>query len=336
VTIKDIAEKCGVSVSTVSRILNNHPDVSEANRRKVMAVVQESHYVPNNSARDLVKPQSDAIGLVVRGVGNPFFTKVIRAIERSIAQAGYTMVIHQINSGEDELRACAELVRSKRLRGAILLGGRFDYTPEQTAALDRPFVCCSYTNRFGTLEPTAYSSVSIDDRQAARQAVHLLTERGHRKIAVLLDSVEDHSISQLRYWGYRKALEDCGVVPDPGLVEETVGFNMPAAYEAMGRLLARRDDFTAVFVISDAMAMAAIKALHDHGKRVPEDCSVVAIDGIEMTAYSIPTLTTLVQPQEEMGEEAVHILVDMIEGRGGNRQILLATTIREGGSICQI
>jgi LacI family transcriptional regulator len=294
VTIKDIAERCGVSVSTVSRVLNNHPDVSAANRERVLAVVQELHYVPNNSARDLVKPAADSIGLVVRGVGNPFFTGIIRAMERMITEAGYTMVLHQIQSGEDELRAGAELARSKRLLGLILLGGCFDYTPEQTASLGVPFVCCTYTNSFGTLDRMEYSSVSIDDEQAAYRAVRLLTDHGHRKIGVILESVRDHSISQLRYKGYCQALQDAGIPLDPELVEETVTYEMADGYRGMERLLERRDDFTAVFVISDAMAVAAIKALHDHGKRVPEDCSVVAIDGIDMSAYTVPTLTTLV------------------------------------------
>ena len=201
-TIKDIAERCGVSVSTVSRVLNNHPDVSAANRERVLAVVQELHYVPNNSARDLVKPAADSIGLVVRGVGNPFFTGIIRAMERMITEAGYTMVLHQIQSGEDELRAGAELARSKRLLGLILLGGCFDYTPEQTASLGVPFVCCTYTNSFGTLEGNDYSSVSIDDEQAAYRAVRRLTDHGDRKSGVILESVCVHSISQLRYKGY--------------------------------------------------------------------------------------------------------------------------------------
>lgn len=335
-TIKDVAEYCGVSVSTVSRALNNHPDVSAAIRTKVMDAVQELHYVPNSSARDLVKPKSDSIGLVVRGVGNPFFTGVIRAIERAITEAGYTMVLHQIQSGEDEVRAGAELARSKRLRGLILLGGCFDYTPEQTASLEIPFVCCTYTNSFGTLRKDAFSSVSIDDQREAYRAVRLLTEKGHQKIAVILDSIHDHSISQLRYMGYRQALEDGGIVLDTGLIEETVTFEMADGYAAMERLLERRNDFTAVFVISDALAVAAIKALHDHGKRVPEDCSVVAIDGIDMSEYTVPTLTTLVQPQKEMGENTVRILVNMIEGKAGNQHVLLETTPRMGGSICLI
>ena len=332
-TIKDIAELCGVSVSTVSRVLNNHPDVSAANRERVMAVVQSSHYVPNNSARDLVKPQSDTIGLVVRGAGNPFFTGIIPVIEQAIHQAGYTMVLHQIRPGEDELRAGAELARSKRLRGLILLGGRFDYTKDQVALLGIPFVCCTYTNSFGTLKDTTYSSVTIDDRASAHWAVKQLLAAGHRRIAVLLDSVCDHSISQLRYLGYRQALEEAGIPCDLHLVEETHSFDMPVAYESTLRLLARRDDFTALFVISDSMAVAAMKALHDHGKRVPEDCSVVAIDGIDMSAYVIPTLSTLVQPQRALGENAVAILVDILEGRSGPRHLLLKTSLRQGESI---
>jgi len=335
-TIKDVAKVCGVSVSTVSRVLNNHPNVSAAIREKVLTVMQELHYVPNNSARDLVKSPVDAIGLVVRGVGNPFFTGVIHAIEEACEHAGYTMILDQIRSGEDELRAGAELARSRRLRGLILLGGCYDYTPEMIAPLGIPFVCCSFTNSFGSLRTDTYSSVSIDDQKEAYKIVRLLTEQGHRKIAVILDSVKDHSIGQLRYNGYCHALEDGEIPLDDELVEETTTFEMSGGYMAMTKLLARRDDFTAVFVISDAMAVAAMKALHDHGKRVPEDCSVVAIDGIDMSAYTIPTLTTLVQPQRQMGESAVRILVDMIEGRAENRHLLLDTTTREGGSVCAV
>ena len=216
------------------------------------------------------------------------------------------------------------------------MGGCFDYTPEQTASLGVPFVCCTYTNSFGTLELTEYSSVSIDDQQAAYRAVRLLTENGHRKIAVILDSVRDHSISQLRSRGYCQALRDAGIPLEPELVEETVTYEMSDGYAGMERLMKRREDLTAVFVVSDAMAVAAMKALHDHGKRVPEDCSVVAIDGIDMSAYAVPTLTTLVQPQQELGENSVRILVDMIEGRAGNRHLQLDTQLRQGGSVCSL
>ena len=333
VTIKDIAERCGVSVSTVSRVLNDHPDVSEAVREKVMKVVQEVHYVPNNSARDLVKPQSNTIGLVVRGIGNPFFSSVIRSIEKEARKTGYTLVFHQIASGEDEIAAAASLVQSKKLKGLILLGGCFDYSREQIAVLKVPFVCCTYSNRFGGLKDTAYSSVAINDQKEAYRAVELLIRQGHRKIALLLDSKHDHSISELRYQGYRQALADYEIPFDEELVEETGKFDMESAYEAMRRLIWRRDNFTAAFVIADSMAVAAMKALADEGWHVPEDCSVIAIDGIQMSAYTVPTLTTLVQPAEELGEQSVRILMDMVEKQAGNCQIELITSLREGGTV---
>lgn len=332
-TIKDIAKRCGVSISTVSRVLNSHPDVSDTVRKQVLAVIEAEHYVPNNSARDLVKSQSDTIGLVVRGVGSPFYTDVILAIEREVAQAGYALVVHYISSGEDEVLAGAELIRSKKLRGLILLGGCFDYTQNDAALLTVPFVCCAYTNRFGSLAENTYSSISINDREEARKATQLLIEHGHRNIAILLESTKDGSISELRYQGYCQALVDAGIPLDPDLVEETHDYSPAGAYAGICRLLKRRDDITAIFSISDIMAMAAIKALYDHGKQVPSDCSIIAIDGITMSAYSIPTLTTLVQPKEQMGEEAVHILVDLIENQSSNRHVEVTTTVRMGGSV---
>lgn len=332
-TIKDIAKRCGVSVSTVSRVLNHYPDVSDDMREKILGVMRELDYVPNSSASDLRRVRSDAIGLIVRGVGNPFFTGVIHAMGQAIEEAGYTMVLRQIRSGEDELRTGAELARAKRLRGLILLGGCFDYSEKQTAQLTIPYVCCTYTNSFGTLAPDTFSSVSIDDQAEAYKAVSMLLDSGHRRIAMVLDSTEDHSISELRYMGYCRALRERGIEPDPALTVETGGFEMQAAYEGMDRFLKSGIPFTAVFAESDTMAVAAMKALHDHGKRVPEDCSVIAIDGIDMSAYAIPTLATLVQPQAELARNAVRILVDIIEGRGENRHMLLPTALRTGGSI---
>ena len=170
-TIKDIAKLAGVSVSTVSRVLNDRPDVSEDSRRRVRAVIEAHRYVPNNSARDLVKIRSDAVGLVVRGVQNPFYTDIIHAIEQKLDASGYTMVMRQIPSGDDEIQCGAVMEKEKRLRGIIFLGGRSDYSPEEVALLSVPYICCSYTNSYGTLPPDSYSSVSIADEQEAYRAV---------------------------------------------------------------------------------------------------------------------------------------------------------------------
>ena len=158
-TIKDVAAYCGVAVSTVSRVLNNHPDVSPETRTRVLEAVDKLHYIPNNSARDLVLATADTIGLVVRGAENPFYTPIIRTIEERCEEAGYTMVLHQIPVGADEISAGATLVRSKRLKGLIFLGGRFDYSRAERDAIGIPFVCCTNTNQFGDLDKSVYSSL---------------------------------------------------------------------------------------------------------------------------------------------------------------------------------
>ena len=335
-TIKDIARLCGVSISTVSRVLNDRPDVSEENRRRVLAVVERTNYIPNNSARDLVKTKSDAVGLVVRGVANPFYTHIIRAIEHEINENGLTLVVQQINTDDDEVKCGAMMERDKRLRGILFLGGRSDYSPSDLAALNVPFVCCSYANHYGSLDPKEYSSVSIADEEEAYRAVKELYDNGHRRIAALISRADDRAISQLRYQGYCRALQDCGLELDEDLVISAGSYDIYDAYRAMERKLEEGAAFSAVFSISDNMAIGAMRALREAGKKVPQDCSVIAIDGLEVSAYIDPPLATLCQPMEEMGRRSVEILLELMEGTGENRQETLPTTYRTGASVRKI
>jgi LacI family transcriptional regulator len=331
-TIKDIAKLSGVGVSTVSRVLNDRPDVSEESRRRVLQVIAECNYLPNNSARSLVRTKSDAIGLVVRGVQNPFYTGIIRAIERDLDAEGCTMVMRQIGSCEDEIKCGAMMEREKRLQGIIFLGGRSDYTPAETALLNVPFVCCSYTNAYGTLDPTQYSSVSIADEQEAYRAVMDLAQKGHRRIAALSTDPRDCSISQLRCAGYARALHDLGLAPEDGEIICTDDFTIESAYRAVTQRLKRPADFTAIFAISDDMAIGAMRALRESGRSIPEDCSIIAIDGLTVSEYIYPMLTTLCQPTDEMGARSVDILMSVIRG-GTHRHLILPTTLRTGQSV---
>lgn len=333
VTIKDIARLSGVSVSTVSRVLNNHPDVSQDARTKVMAVVDEYNYIPNNSARDLGKSNSDNIGLIVRGFSNPFYTKIIQEIEQKIDAAGYTMVMQQIGVSEDEIRAAAMMEKDKRLQAVILLGGKMDYTPDQVTCIGVPFVCCSYSNAYGNLDSASYSSVSIDDSQAAYTAVKKLYEEGHRRIAVLLSRPDDGSISQIRYEGYVQALKDLGLELDSNLIISAGSYNIADAYEKTKTWLQDAVDCTAIFSIADNMAIGAMKAISEKGYSVPDDYSIVAIDGIELSEYMVPTLSTFCQPMIELGARSVEILKNIIEGTGEHKQETLPTIFREGESI---
>lgn len=331
-TIKDIAKECGVSISTVSRVLNGRPDVREEVRQRVLDCMQQHNYIPNNTARDLVKTSSDTVGLVVRGVSNPFYTNIIKTIQQEIDRAGYTLVMHQLHSGEDEIKYGAIMEREKKLRGLIFLGGRSDYTESEIALLNVPFVCCSYTNNYGNLSENQYSSVSIEDEETAFRAVESLYRMGHRRIAALLSEKDDRSVSELRYSGYLRALRTYGVEPDDDLVACAGSFDMPDAYRAV-RMLQQGKEFTALFCISDSMAIAAMRALKDCGRSVPEDCSVIGIDGLEMAEYTDPRLTTLSQPMEMMGQESVRTLVSLIEGRSAHKQITVQASLKAGGSV---
>lgn len=334
-TIKDVARHCGVSVSTVSRALNDRPDVSAAVRDKVLKAVEELHYVPNSSARELVMPAADSVGLVIRG-DSQFYGEIVANIENSLRESGYSTVIESLRHGEDELRAGAALVRSKRLRGLIFLGGCFDYSRSAVEALGVPFVCCTYRNVFGTLEAEKYSSVTIDDIRAGYEATDMLISRGHRRIAVVLSTVDDRSVSQLRYMGYRRALEERGLDFDPALVLEAGEYSMSAARRAMEGALEANKDFSAVFAVSDSFAIAVMKALHDKGKNVPGDVSVVGIDGMEMCAYTVPTLCSYAQPAGELGRRSAELIIEMMEGAEGGKHILLDPLLTEGGSVRSI
>ena len=241
--------------------------------------------------------------------------------------------MQQIGTSDDEVKRAAVMEREKRLRGLILLGGRSDYTPAEVALLNVPFVCCSYSNHYGTLRDEMYSSVSIEDEEEAYRAVMELYRRGHRRIAALVSRPDDRSISQLRYQGYARALADCGLPLEEGLVLCAGSYDIRDAYDAARRALNAGADFTALFAIADNMAIGAMRALHETGRRIPEDCSVIAIDGLTVSEYIHPVLATLCQPMEEMGRCSVEILLDLVEGRGTQRHETLPTALREGASM---
>jgi len=332
-TIKDIARLAGVSVSTVSRVLNDHPDVSETAKEKVMQVVAEYNYIPNTNARELGKTSTDNIGVVVRGMSNPFYTDIITAIGKCIEDAGYTMVLQQIGAGDDEIMTAARMERDKRLLGLVFLGGKLDYTKEQMKNINVPYVCCTFSNEYGNLDDADYSSVCIDDKQTAYEAVEKLYKLGHRRIAVLLSTIDDGSISQLRFSGYERALKDFGLEVDEDLIIEVNSYNIANAYQEMKKWLKKEHECTALFAISDNMAMGAMKALKEANKKVPDDMAVIAIDGIEASEYMNPELSTLCQPMEKIGKEAGKLLIDIIQENKTNKHIILKTSLRKGETL---
>ncbi|MHA0857402.1 LacI family DNA-binding transcriptional regulator [Paenibacillus sp. CMAA1364] len=315
ITIIDIAKMCGVGVTTVSRAINNHPDINAETKMMIMQVIKENHYIPNNSARNLKRAASKTIAVLIKGITNPFFNKMIKVFEEEIKRKKYSFILHRVDENQDEIDVAIELVKEKRLKGIVFLGGNFSHSNEKLAQLTVPFVLSTIgmTEEF---EPNDYSSVSVDDFKESYKMVDYLCQQGHRKIAIIAAPMEDVSIGKLRYEGYKKALSDHGVELNPQLVrimnEEIESYTMENGYAVTKELLESNEEFTAIFALADGMAVGACKAIFESGKSVPDDYSVAGFDGLDISFFYNPSITTIRQPVVEIAEETITILFDLI------------------------
>ncbi|MBA9084475.1 LacI family transcriptional regulator [Fontibacillus solani] len=315
ITIIDIAKMCGVGVTTVSRAINNHPDISEETKAMIMQVIKENHYVPNNSARNLKRSASKTIAVLIKGITNAFFNRLIQVFEKEIQQKKYSFILQRVDDKEDELEVAIELEKEKRLRGIVFLGGYFSHAKEKLEQLSVPYVLCTIgmTEEF---DPNEYSSVSVDDFKESYKMVDYLCSQGHKKIALISATMDDVSIGKLRLEGYKKALADHGLAYNERLVrcmkEDLESYSMKNGYVVTKELLESEDEFTAIFAISDSLAIGACKAIFEAGKRIPEDYSVAGFDGVDISYYYNPSITTIRQPAEDIAEETIKILFDLI------------------------
>lgn len=334
--IKDIAKLAGVGVSTVSRVINNHPDVKEKTRQKVMAVINEAGYIPNNSARNLKRIDSNHVGILVKGKYNPFFAKIVESIEARMADEGYNLLLHYNNCEVDDVEAAVEVVMEKKLCGMICLGGNYDRLDDsRLVGLHTPMVLAS-TCVDEKADRTLFSSITIDNVRAARQAVEHLCQLGHRRIAIIHSGDADTCNAMPRLEGYRNALAAHGIPFSEELVDAG-DYTFEDGEAAMNRLLERCPDLTAVFATSDTKAIGAAKAILKSGRRIPEDVSVVGFDGLEYGAYYNPALTTVKQPFEEMGEQAVEMLFRLMRKKTAHEHRMLETElmVRESSKALQ-
>lgn len=315
ITIIDIAKMCGVGVTTVSRAINNHPDISEETKAMIMQVIKENHYVPNNSARNLKRSASKTIAVLIKGITNPFFNRMIQVFEKEIQRKKYSFILQRVDENQDEIEVAIELEKEKRLKGIVFLGGYFSHSKEKLDQLTVPFVL-STIGMTPDYDPHKYSSVSVDDFKESYKMVDYLCNQGHRKIAIITASMDDVSIGKLRYEGYKQALEDHGLELNDKLVysmkENIESYSMENGYEVTKELLSSGEEFTALFAVSDSLAVGACKAIFESGKSVPEDYAVAGFDGLDITYYYHPSITTIRQPVEEIAEETIKILFDLI------------------------
>ncbi len=341
ITITDIAKMCGVGVTTVSRAINNHPDINSATKARILEVIRETNYVPNNSARNLKRAESKTIAVLIKGITNSFFNPIISILEKEIKERKYSFLLHKVEETEDEIEVAIELVKEKRLTGIVFLGGNFLHNEGKLEKLTVPYVL-STIGLAKSRTSTNYSTVSVDDFEESYKMVDYLCNLGHKKIAILTTSMEDISIGKLRYEGYKQALKDNNIEYYKKLVRPTKetneSYGMKSGYKTTLELLKSKIEFTALYAISDRLAVGACRAIIDAGKKVPQDYSVAGFDGIDISEYYNPSITTIKQPAEQIAQESISILFKMINKEVTNYHKIFKAelVVRESTGICEI
>ena len=314
VTIEMVAQMAGVSLSTVSRILNGTATVSEAKTRAVDAAIAELGFVPNPVARGLAGGRTLSIGVVTQAIDSPFYGAALRGIEDQLDPAGYSPLFVSGHWNAASEARCIDVLRSRRVDGIIVLTGRMTDQALKNCAKSLPVVV---TGR--TLKAPGLFSLNFDNFEGGRMATHHLIQLGHRRIAFITGDPA-HGDSTERMRGYRAALDAAGISFDPALV-------VPGEYHevngllAVDRLLESRQRFTAIFAATDQMAFGAALGLQRRSLRVPDDVSLVGFDDLPTSQFAIPPLSTVHQPAYELGRLAASAMLDLLAGNKPGAQL---------------
>lgn len=331
ITIREVAKLAGVSVSTVSRVLNNMPDVNQQTRQQVCKVIEEHGYVPNATARTLKKITTNIICVIVKGTQNLFFAQIVEMIQSEIDKTPYIPLVHYIDESADEVACAVSLVSEKKALGVIFLGGSPSLRTKAIARLKVPCVLATMSARGLGLKNT--SSVCVDDHASAEKAIDYLIERGHREIAIMGGRRMDRDLVWNRYNGALQSFAKHGLRFNESLYIESM-FSLEDAHRAATQVLTARPlPFTALFAMSDIMAIGATRAIFDSGRRVPEDVSVVGFDGIKLAGYYNPSLTTIHQPYDLIARRSAELIIQNIRGENIGQHVVLDTEIVVGASV---
>ena len=330
-TSADVATRAGVSRTTVSFVLNERADVKipDDTRRRVRDAARELGYHPHASARHLAGGRSQVVALVLRQspeqvAGDALLVETIRGLASAARTKGFRVLVEPL-SQDGSSPTYADLLQAQHADGLIISGPRVD--DEALIDLireDFPIVLQ------GSLPGVDVTSVDVDNAAGAQGAVEHLIALGHRRIACITNAPIVYTAARARLGGYRTALDQAGLPIIPALVEEAA-FDAPSGHAAMARLLARTS-FDAVFVASDVVALGAIGALREAGRRVPDDVSIVGFDDIPLAAYFDPPLTTVRLPAFELGQAAGRALLERIAQPAMPHRTLLQTELIVRGS----
>ena len=307
-TIQDVAKEAGVSTATVSRILHNSSNVLPETRDKVMAVIERLDYHPNRLARQFRTQETGNILILVPELENTFYYEIISGIESTAKEKGYHILIAETHNDVELEEYFFECLKQKQVDGIITFSARL--APDQLEQLSSqcPFIIvCRY------YEGMNLPNVAIDNRKASRDITNYLLNLGHRRICCLVGNT-DIPLYQDRLNGYKDALKERGIPVLPEMIC-TERVTIQGGYDAVERLAGAGTDFSAVVACGDTLAIGAIRALKNMGRKVPSDVAVTGFDDIELSSLYNPSLTTVRQPKKQMGIRAMEKLLDLIAGK---------------------
>lgn len=314
VTIRDVAEKSGFSITTVSMVLSPGPSaerISPKTRTHVGKIARKLGYRPNLFARSLRSQRSHTIGVIVFDITDAYCTQILRGIETRMRPVGYFPIVADLQNERAQFRRCVDMLLGRRVEGLIAIANPVNLDIDVLAECAQRQTPTLVIGR--ELEHSPVSSIVVDNEAGTRLAIQHLHRLGHRHIAfikgpkILADSVQ-------RWRGVERFAKDAGLKIDPRLVMEIKGQNSTYAegVEITEELLRRSSDFTALLAFDDLTACAAIRALTKAGHRVPQDCSVVGFDDIPNAEFYNPPLTTIRQQMEMQGSLGAEIVGELI------------------------
>ena len=339
VTIKDIAELSGVGIATVSRVINNSGYVSDKTRQKVLDVIKKYNY-KSNSINSRLSSGVTTVGVFVKGIGNPFFQKMTRELEREFNLRGCTVIFYDVLH-VNEIQVASDEVKTGRLDGVIIMGGNNAYTEEEIRNIECPVVLLT-VNAQDRVPKEIYSSVSIDDELEGYNATKALIDLGHKNIGfIYVDVTAKDTPNFRRFMGYRRALEEHGIEYNADYVAgadsvsssfatEVNGYRL--GFSMMQKLLRTNLDITAVFSYADILAMGAAKCALVSGRNIPNTMSIIGFDGIDEAEFYHPSIDTMSQPTAAMVNTAASLLFDLLDGRGGKQEVLSCNLLRRGST----
>jgi LacI family transcriptional regulator len=308
ITIADVALEAGVSMMTVSRVINHKGDVSSATRQRVLQAIKSLGYRPSGIARGLATQHTGTLGLVVPDIANPFFAEVARGVEHIAHAQSYNVFL--CNTEEDQDRELAVLgsLAEKWVDGIILCSSRLDHATLIQVAKSHPAMVL--VNRRVDTDAASVRSVRIDDFTGGSLATNHLLNRGHRAIGFLTGPADSRS-GQWRVQGYRNALDQAHVTATPAWMQSCAPIAADGCQTAK-EMLSTHPEISALLCYNDLVAVGALKACVELDLRVPEDIAVVGFDDIPLAALVTPPLTTCHIPRYELGTQAVQLLLEHI------------------------